>query len=86
MSEKNDEIRSSCSYDNSKTYSCPVAKGDIEVFRLGCNPVGVSCPYYWKNNDGKGYHCNQMLLIDDIDENDAGCAYAKIKFFETNVY
>lgn len=86
MSEKDDEFRSSCRYDNSKTYNCSLAKGDIEVFRLGCNPVGVSCPYYEENNHAKGYHCNQMLLNDDIGENNAGCAYAKINFFEDDAY
>ena len=84
MLEKDDEVRSSCRYDNRKTYNCPLAKGDIEVFRLGCNPVGVSCPYYTENNNNKGYHCDQMRLNDDIDENNAGCAYAKTKFFEIN--
>ncbi len=82
MSEEDADVRSSCTYDNSKTYNCPLAKGDIEVFRLGCNPVGVSCPYYVENTDRKGYHCKQMLIIGNIGETNAGCAYAKINFFE----
>ncbi len=84
MPEKDAEWGSSCRYDNSKTYSCPLTKGDVEVFRLGCDPVGVICPYYVENKDSEGYHCKQMLIIDDIGENNAGCAYAKIILFESN--
>ena len=84
MSEKDAEFGSSCRHDNSKTYTCPLAKGDIEVFRLGCNPVGISCPYYVKNEDSEGHHCRRMLLNDVVGENDAGCAYAKIVFFEAD--
>ncbi len=82
MSEKAAESRSYCQYDNSKTYHCPLAKGDIEVFRIGCNPLGISCPYYEENSDSKGYHCKQLLIIENISENNAGCAYAKIIRFE----
>jgi hypothetical protein len=82
MPEKDAEFSPSWRRDNSKTHYCPLAKGDIEVFRLGCNSVGVSCPYYLENKDGKGYHCKQMLITDDIGENHAGCAYGMIILFE----
>ena len=81
MSEKDVEVHSSCKYDNSRTYHCPLAKGDIEVFRFGCDPVGVSCPYYMENKEINGYHCKRMLISNDIGENNAGCAYSQIKFF-----
>ncbi len=80
MLEK-DTAKSSCRYDNSKTYNCSLAKGDIEVFRLGCSPRGVSCPFYVENKDHKGNYCKQMVIYSAVDENNAECAYAKIYFF-----
>lgn len=81
MSENNAD-KSSCRYDNSKTYNCSLAKGDIEIFRLGCDPIGVSCPHYVKNRDHKGHHCKQITFYGAVDEGDAVCAYARIILFQ----